>query len=356
MVEAQNGRNLPAIRQRPSNPLLERHEIMVDEEATADLVQMLDMMDRELYVNDRGQVTLESFQRYSIDRGGQFAVMQSDAKFEDVPRVDSIEGIYLGFKHWRRYYGSKYNPSDPQPPACVSMDMVSGIGKPGIACNTCPHGPKSWPKTDAERAAWKGRDQRSPDCNDRIMLFIQPVDNLMPAFIDFPATNRKVIKAFEETRLRPLGVTSGSVIINVSLKRQSQTALFNGEIVSQVDTSNGDLVQVIANTAGYIGEALDNQRTMHLENLAAMYRDQGVNASVVDGKLVIFDGDEPVDEQTGEVQDGYFDIEGTWHSGDPPETEEWRDRVEDAMEDAGRGATGISPDAGDVDNVDDLPF
>ena len=353
MVEAQNGRNLPAIRQRPSNPLLERHEIMVDDEVTGDLVQMLDMMDRSLYVNDRDQVTLETFQRYSIDRNGSFAVMQSDSKFEDVPRVENIEGIYLGFKHWRRFYKSNYNPSDPQPPSCVSMDMVKGIGKPGIVCNACEHGPKSWPKTDQERAAWKARDQRSPDCNDRIFVFIQPTDNLMPAYIDFPATNRKAIKSFEENRLRPLGVTPGSVIINVGLKRQGQTAVFDAQLVSQVDTLNGDLLQVIGNSIGYVAEAIDNQKTMHLENLAAMLRDQGIDADVIDGEVVIRDGyeDDTVDHDTGEITDGYYDLDSVWHPGEPPEVEEWHDRVESALENAGQAAMENADD-----DVDDLPF
>lgn len=102
-----------------------------------------------------------------------------------------LEGIVIGISR-RRAYWSDPNPSGT-PPDCGSVDMETGIGKPGGECAKCP-----FSQFGSAKGA-DGKERRGQACREnKLLALLMPGDN-MPIIVKVPPSSLKRVLNFQTT-------------------------------------------------------------------------------------------------------------------------------------------------------------
>ena len=119
----------------------------------------------------------------------------------------TFEGVLLLRQPVRAYWPTSIDDTGGgEPPACSSLDSVTGVGDPGGSCASCP--------MNAWGSAGDGR--RGKACRQITRLFFLLPDSLLPVLYPAPPSAFQLAKAYV-VRLAAQGVPYHRVITRVSL-------------------------------------------------------------------------------------------------------------------------------------------
>lgn len=115
--------------------------------------------------------------------GGQFWQFVNALGPQSVP---SLEGVIAHVHRSKSRWDIEYDDAtEMTPPDCSSFDCVTGVGKPGGDCATCPY-------NQYETAA-KGSGKA---CKDLADVFIITRTGIMPTVVQVPRTSLKSLKKY----------------------------------------------------------------------------------------------------------------------------------------------------------------
>lgn len=127
------------------------------------------------------QLDMFAFPRVRIPTGG--------SQIWELPTgeaVRSFDGIIVDWRIWRAWYDRPYRSDEKNPPACISVDNIWGVGTPAgkpfgrYECKTCPlnqFGSKIGPD---------GTPMAGKACPERTPLFILRPDEVLPWLLLLP--------------------------------------------------------------------------------------------------------------------------------------------------------------------------
>lgn len=111
---------------------------------------------------------------------------------EGVVSKQTIEGVVIHIQAWRGYWEQRSgeNGVSNRPPDCSSMDLIHGVGNPGMECARCPL--NEW----GSGIGADGNPSKGKACKEKRYPFIlQKEGSVLPIAIQLPATS---LKAFGE--------------------------------------------------------------------------------------------------------------------------------------------------------------
>lgn len=147
------------------------------------------------------------FPRVKIPAGGQVSFEVLNPERPDDPDVTkTLEGVIV-MQHTANAYWQT-SETGGNPPDCSSDDGVTGYGKPGGACASCPLN---------EFGSGEGGSGKA--CKNMKNIYLLRDGEMIPLLLSLPPTSLKAFRQYANT-LRFAGRGLSSVVTRVGLKRQ----------------------------------------------------------------------------------------------------------------------------------------
>lgn len=138
-------------------------------------VNIADMV-AAMQANYGGQASVQDLDQVSVPSGG--GTIWQLPSIEGPVEVKEFEGVIVAHKWMRSYWAKPRGEGGDGPPDCFSIDMVTGRGTPGGACDGCQF--NEW--DSAPRGTGKA-------CKERHMLFVFTPDIMLPWVVNVPPTS-----------------------------------------------------------------------------------------------------------------------------------------------------------------------
>lgn len=116
----------------------------------------------------------------------------------------AIEGVVVAARDTRVYYASR--DAGNVPPDCSSVDNITGSGKPGGACGSCP------------LAEWESGENGAQACKQVKQLFMLRGASMLPEVVSLPPTSLKAIRQFF-LKLATQGIQYHHCILRIELEK-----------------------------------------------------------------------------------------------------------------------------------------
>lgn len=121
----------------------------------------------------------------------------------------TLDGVILHIAR-RRGWWENPNPTG-DPPSCSSNDCLTGIGKPGGACDKCPFNEFGTSRKQ------DGTEGRGKACREMKLLFLMRPGMVLPDVVCVPPGSLKSIKAYQ-VDLSKRGIFFWSVVTRLELE------------------------------------------------------------------------------------------------------------------------------------------
>jgi hypothetical protein len=167
----------------------------------------------EILKGNLGGTTLTPFDldRVTVPTGGGQTWEITDLD-EGSVAVKALTGIILHAAPARSYWATGLDEGGaPQPPDCISYDLVRGIGNPGGDCGTCQF--NEW-NSDPKGARGKA-------CGERRFLFMLRPDSYLPLVVQVPPSSIKAVNQYF-LRLAGKGTPYHAVVTSLGLEKTTQ--------------------------------------------------------------------------------------------------------------------------------------
>ena len=305
-TQDQGNMNLPATRVRNLPRVMVNANYEVDEEFTSSVVDMLDVTDPEFFKDPNAPNAtpgISVLTRYSIDRDSLcFKRAERGLKFRDWEKVESVQGVILAMMPYRvkRKY-QVYKEDEDNPVLCVSVDMKTGVGTPGINCKACQF--SKFPDDDEkERRKNLGIANMGPDCPDRWRIFFKTDDEVVPSFIDLPGSFWRSIDSFKKY-IGKRGCQSWQVVTTMQLVKAGDYTNLDFQVDSLIDSRQDDVANAVVGMQACIVKLVEEIGQWHMR-MADDWADDEEYRYDVDGNIVYNPkfhppeaGDEPAEPQ-----------------------------------------------------------
>ncbi len=123
------------------------------------------------------------FERVKMPSGGGLSFEVCDENGEPVP-ASEITGIIVDRYPVNAYWPDKFAGAS-NPPQCVAMDGLHGVGNPGGLCAKCPH--NQWGSDE---------DGRGKACKNLHRIYVLPPGDVLPLLIALPPTSLANFNAY----------------------------------------------------------------------------------------------------------------------------------------------------------------
>lgn len=122
--------------------------------------------------------------------------------------VKEIEGIIIDANDIRLFFRKSFDETGgEEPPDCMSLDMVNGIGDPGGPCEKCEY--NEW---------GSGKNGRGKACQQRKFMLFLPTNQFLPYVISAPVGSLKNMSDYFG-RLTGEGLPYYCVVTKLSLEK-----------------------------------------------------------------------------------------------------------------------------------------
>lgn len=138
---------------------------------TADVERVL----RNLAEANHGKINAFDLSQLRVPSGGGLAWT-----IQDKP-VETITGVIIHHHPARAFYDEPFGAGTHRPPACQSMDGITGYGVPGGACVTCPNA------VFGSKLRSDGKPSRAPACSNGHAVYILSPASRLPTLLRLPA-------------------------------------------------------------------------------------------------------------------------------------------------------------------------
>ena len=131
------------------------------------------------------QLRLLDLPRITVPAGGGTSWEKADMTTGQVESVKSIQGVLVSYMRQRLYFASSFEEEPNVPPACVSVDGVTGTGDPGGSCEVCPM---------AQFGSHRGG--RGQACSEVGRIAVLEPGVALPLIINVPPTSLRPLKNY----------------------------------------------------------------------------------------------------------------------------------------------------------------
>lgn len=145
------------------------------------------------------------FERIKIPAGGGTMFEFSSSNPDESDMVKDFSAVILYHHPMYVFYSSKFNGSN-NPPDCLSIDGITGVGIPGGKCINCP------------KNKFGSGENGSKACKNKHQMYLLKKNEIFPVVLSLPTSSNKEFSRYIK-RLLSRGKKSDSVVTKFSLKK-----------------------------------------------------------------------------------------------------------------------------------------
>ena len=145
------------------------------------------------------------FDRIKIPAGGGLMFEMPSDELNEANAVREFSAVILHHHPMYMFYKSRYNGSN-NPPDCVSIDGVTGVGMPGGMCINCTNN------------KFGSGENGSKACKNKHQMYLLRENEIFPAILSLPTSSNKEFSKYIK-RLLSKGKKSSDVVTKFSLKK-----------------------------------------------------------------------------------------------------------------------------------------
>ena len=145
------------------------------------------------------------FERIKIPAGGGTMFESPGSNPDESDMVKDFSAVILYHHPMYVFYSSKFNGSN-NPPDCLSIDGITGVGIPGGKCINCPQN------------KFGSGENGSKACKNKHQMYLLREGEIFPVILSLPTSSNREISRYIK-RLLSRGKKSDSVVTKFSLKK-----------------------------------------------------------------------------------------------------------------------------------------
>ncbi len=145
------------------------------------------------------------FERIKIPAGGGTMFEFPSSNPDESDMVKDFSAVILYHHPMYVFYSSKFNGSN-NPPDCLSIDGITGVGIPGGKCINCP------------KNKFGSGENGSKACKNKHQMYLLRENEIFPMVLSLPTSSNREFSKYIK-RLLSRGKKSDSVVTKFSLKK-----------------------------------------------------------------------------------------------------------------------------------------
>lgn len=189
------------------------------------------------------------FERIKIPAGGGTMFELPSSNPDEPDMIKEFSAIILYHHPMYVFYSSKFNGSN-NPPDCLSIDGVAGVGIPGVKCMNCP------------KNKFGSGENGSKACKNKHQMYLLKENEIFPVVLSLPTSLNKEFSRYIK-RLLSRGKKSDSVVTKFSLKKAvNKTGISYSQVqfsvARELDIKEIELIKQYAEQVKSYAQSKDN--------------------------------------------------------------------------------------------------
>ena len=212
------------------------------------------------------------FDRIKIPAGGGTMFEFPSGNPDEPDMIKDFSAVILYHHPMYVFYSSKFNGSN-NPPDCLSIDGITGVGVPGGKCISCP------------KNKFGSGDNGSKACKNKHQIYLLRENEIFPMVLSLPTSSNREFSSYIK-RLLSRGKKSDSVVTKFSLKKAvNKTGISYSQVQFSLDRDLTD--EEVTLIKGY-----SNQVKSYAQSKINLQNSQSVDINI--GEIVIDESEESV--------------------------------------------------------------
>lgn len=145
------------------------------------------------------------FERIKIPAGGGVMFESPSGNPDEPDMIKEFSAVILYHHPMYVFYSSKFNGSN-NPPDCLSIDGITGVGTPGGKCMNCPNN------------KFGSGENGSKACKNKHQMYLLREGEIFPVILSLPTSSNREFSRYIK-RLLSRGKKSDSAVTKFSLKK-----------------------------------------------------------------------------------------------------------------------------------------
>ncbi|MBR2578821.1 MAG: hypothetical protein IKE41_01610 [Clostridia bacterium] len=174
------------------------------------------------------------FERIKIPAGGGTMFEFPSSNPDELDMIKEFSAVILYHHPMYVFYSSKFNGSN-NPPDCLSIDGITGVGVPGGKCINCP------------KNKFGSGENGSKACKNKHQMYLLREGEIFPVILSLPTSSNREFSRYIK-RLLSRGKKSDSVVTKFSLKKAvNKTGISYSQVqfsvARELDTKEIELIK-----------------------------------------------------------------------------------------------------------------
>ena len=190
------------------------------------------------------------FERIKIPAGGGVMFESPSGNPDEPDIIKEFSAVILYHHPMYVFYSSRFNGSN-NPPDCLSVDGIAGVGIPGGKCINCP------------KNKFGSGENGSKACKNKHQMYLLREGEIFPVILSLPTSSNKEFSRYIK-RLLSRGKKSDSVVTKFSLKKAvNKTGISYPQVQFSVarELENTE-IELIKNYSGQVKSYAQNKSNL----------------------------------------------------------------------------------------------
>ena len=189
------------------------------------------------------------FERIKIPAGGGTMFEFPSSNPDEPDMIKEFSAVILYHHPMYVFYSSKFNGSN-NPPDCLSVDGITGVGIPGGKCINCP------------KNKFGSGENGSKACKNKHQMYLLREGEMFPVILSLPTSSNREFSRYIK-RLLSRGKKSDSVVTKFSLKKAvNKTGISYSQVqfsvARELDTKEIELIKNYSEQVKSYAQSKDN--------------------------------------------------------------------------------------------------
>ena len=189
------------------------------------------------------------FERIKIPAGGSVMFESPSGNPDEPDMIREFSAVILYHHPMYVFYSSKFNGSN-NPPDCLSIDGITGVGVPGGKCINCP------------KNKFGSGENGSKACKNKHQMYLLREGEIFPVILSLLTSSNKEFSRYIK-RLLSKGKKSDSVVTKFSLKKAVNKAGISYSqvqfsVARELDTKEIELIKNYSEQVKSYAQSKDN--------------------------------------------------------------------------------------------------
>ena len=189
------------------------------------------------------------FERIKIPAGGGVMFESPSGNPDEPDMIKEFSAVILYHHPMYIFYSSKFNGSN-NPPDCLSIDGITGVGIPGGKCINCP------------KNKFGSGENGSKACKNKHQIYLLRENEIFPMVLSLPTSSNREFSRYIK-RLLSRGKKSDSVVTKFFLKKAvNKTGISYSQVQFSVarglDTKEIELIKNYSEQVKSYAQSKDN--------------------------------------------------------------------------------------------------